>query len=390
MATKTAGKRRRSTGRIADGTPEPVSVDQARDEIMRHFTAKTDSHSILCRMRRVFRKLGDLDVQTLDQLDDAAVQRYERSIPETMLRECRLNMLRDLRAVCHVAVKLNLLASMPQIPWLRDKEPGRSGIIAATSRDDVMRLLASLQPEPTDPWDKWRLHALVATVVYTGLLRDDILDLLVADVDLAKGVILIRRRKGNKRSDLPRPLAIHPDLKGILSEWLLQTGGVYVFPGKRKVGRWHGSGSKKLRAFEEISIAARAAGIKEVVNFKTLRLFHFEAVESIEGLGSLIPRAKPGLKPRPAATIGEPWEPVSIRGKPKGVLNRAEHKVISVLVQAFPKGLSMQEMEKLTGLGGWRVALGRLRDDPDWKRELYRPRDTFEGKKSNFYRIGRW
>ena len=124
-------------------------------------------------------------------------------------------------------------------------------------------------------------------IVYTGLLRDDILDLLVADVDLAKGEISIRRRKGNKRSDNPVALTIHSDLKEILADWLPQTGGLYLFPGKKKVGRWFGSGSKKLRAYEEIMAAAREAGITAPVNFKTLRLFHFEAVGSIDGLGSL-------------------------------------------------------------------------------------------------------
>ena len=49
----------------------------------------------------------------------------------------------------------------------------------------------------------------------------------------------------------------------------------------------------------------------------------------------------------------------------------------------------MEEMETLTGMGGWRKTLDRLREDPDWEREIFRPSDIYEGKKSNFYRINK-
>ena len=40
----------------------------------------------------------------------------------------------------------------------------------------------------------------------------------------------------------------------------------------------------------------REAGITAPVNFKTLRLFHLEAVGSIDGLGSLVRRSNVGSR----------------------------------------------------------------------------------------------
>ena len=57
---------------------------------MKLFEGKGYSPSVPSRMRRVFRVFGEFGVQTLDQLDDDAVQRYERSILEGGAPECRL------------------------------------------------------------------------------------------------------------------------------------------------------------------------------------------------------------------------------------------------------------------------------------------------------------
>ena len=205
-------------------------------------------------------------------------------------------MLRDLRTICDLAHKLGLLESIPQIPLLRGKMPGLPVFLISPHRDDVVCLLASLRSCHRDPWDKQRRYTLVAMIVYTGLLRDDILDLLVADVDLAKGEISIRRRKGNKRSDNPVALTIHSDLKEILADWLPQTGGLYLFPGKKKVGRWFGSGSKKLRAYEEIMAACGGeAGIISASELQDLTALSAPRPSHRSyGLGSLVRRFNVG------------------------------------------------------------------------------------------------
>ncbi len=383
MAMAAISKKRRGVG--------TVPLDRAREELMTRFAAQTDSPSTLSRLRRVFGKLDTLGVRTLDQVDDGLAVRYEQSISEAMLAEARLNLMRDFRTVCHEACDLGLMEREPRYPLLKG-QPGKTGRPVANSREDVIRIFAAHKPKPRDSWDKWRRYALFAVVVYTGLLRDDIRDLLVTDVDLGKGQMLVRRRRGNKRSEKPLPLAIHPDLRAILIEWIPQTGGVWVFPGKRKIGKWFGSGSKKLRAYEEIMIMAREAGVVAPVNFVTLRLFHFKALESIEGLGSLLKGRAPRMaKDRPSVVLKGESREVFIRAKSKGVLLGSEYELLAVLCKEFPKVLSNDEITRLTGGSEtWRKAWRKLRKDPEWKAELIARGELYEGVKSPGSRLNKY
>jgi Phage integrase family len=371
----------------ADG----VTLDRARDEIMTYFAAQTDSPSTLSRLRRVFRKLSELDVRTLHQVDDDVSRRYERSISEAVVGAARLNLMRDFRTVCHTAVELGLLLQEPVYPLLRGK-PGAIGKPALVSRGDVIRIFATHRPGAHDPWEKWRRYAVFAVAVYTGLLRDDILDMPVTDIDLDRGEILVRRRKGNKRSTTPLPLAIHPDLKGILSHWLPQTGGVWVFPGKRKIGRWFGSGCKKLRAGEELVAMGRTSGVEAVVNFNSVRRFHFRALESIEGLGALLKGAvSKKRKDRPSVVLTGESEAVFIRDKSKGVVRGSEYELLSVLREQFPKALSKDQLTRLTGgTETWRKAWRELRKDPEWKAELIARGEPYEDAPSLGYRMNKY
>lgn len=368
-----------------------VALDQARDEAMGYFAAQTDQPSTLSRLRRVFRKLARLGIRTLEEIDDDAARRYERSIPRRVVGDSRLNLMRDFRTVCNALREpLGLIDREPRYPLLRGKA-GARGRPVATRRSDIIRIFAVHRPRRDDPWEKWRRYAFFAVAVYTGMLRDDIRDLLVDDVHLDNGEISIRRRKGNKRSDAAQRLAMHPDLRRILADWIPQTGGTWVFPGKRKIGSWKGSGCKKLRASEEIRLMGREAGVETVVNCKTVRLFHFEAIGSIEGLGSLLGGTAPRKqKGRSCVDLKGESEQVFVRGESRGVLSSSQYELISVLDQKFPTPLSMKDLTRLTGSETWRKAWRQLRQDPDWKRDLIKRGELFEGKPSRGFVLNRY
>lgn len=86
----------------------------------------------------------------------------------------------------------------------------------------------------------WKSHyvgrralALVATVLYAGLRRNELLELALSDVDLAEGTIRIRKGKGEKE----RVAYIPPPLGSILRSYLRSRGQstqIQFFLGSRK------------------------------------------------------------------------------------------------------------------------------------------------------------
>ena len=112
-------------------------------------------------------------------------------------------------------------------------------------------------------WSEGRLHALVATYAYTGLRKQEALRLLVADVDLAERMVVIKRRsrRGLKTVKSAAHVPICDELASILARWLPRTGCVWAFPGRMLGGPWDG-GKPGCTPLDRIKAAGARAGVK--------------------------------------------------------------------------------------------------------------------------------
>ena len=71
---------------------------------------------------------------------------------------------------------------------------------------------------------------MAATAAFTGARRSELLRMLVADADLAAGVITIREKKRVKGRRSTRTAPITPRLASVLKEWLpVKPDGPHLF-----------------------------------------------------------------------------------------------------------------------------------------------------------------
>ena len=98
------------------------------------------------------------------------------------------------------------------------------------SIEEVARVLEYLSAGIGN-WVSHRLYALVATVAYTGLHRDEALTLMVIDVSLVWGVLNISDRQQRRPKRARRPCRYRPNFSEILRAWLPRCGCEWVFPG---------------------------------------------------------------------------------------------------------------------------------------------------------------
>ncbi len=109
-------------------------------------------------------------------------------------------------------------------------------------------------------WVNHRLYALVATVAYTGLRRDEALTLMVIDVSLVWGVLNISDRQRRKTEASAATVPIPPELAGILRAWLPRCGCEWVFPGVSALRPWTG-GACGERAGDRVRQAGQEVGV---------------------------------------------------------------------------------------------------------------------------------
>jgi integrase len=273
----------------------PVTMAMFADEIDRHYLAKNAGPTMLRNVRRVLKILVQVNVHTTSELNDSAIQRFEAALPDISAHG-RFELLRTLRAVCNHGVRLGLLASTPTFPAIpHPPDIPKANRISFPSMDEMNLYLKYLRSGADATWEGHRGYALVATIVFAGLLRNEVMSLQINDIDLIKGTIRIRRREGLKKGWLrssigsQNPVRISDKLKPILAAWLPLTGSNDVFPGKRGAGAWK-QGSKASDAHGWIKAAALAAGVKTKINFEVLHRFHVvNAVSDIPDIEPLEP-----------------------------------------------------------------------------------------------------
>lgn len=114
-------------------------------------------------------------------------------------------------------VKEGYLKSNPivdiEIPKLEKKLPPK------LNRQDALRLLEVTYNYPyTHPFLRLRNHAVIATFLYAGLRRQELLNLKLTDVDLLNLSIFVRQGKGSKDRIIPMSHRLSEILQAYLME----------------------------------------------------------------------------------------------------------------------------------------------------------------------------
>jgi len=129
------------------------------------------------------------------------------------------------------------------------------------SREEVERLIGNAAS---------RLHRIWLLILYgTGLRREELVQLKVADIDSSRMLIHIRQGKGQKDRDVILSPRLLEELRDYW-RWVQPKPKTYLFPSKAR----HSDGGKHMQAksvFDAVRQTAQRAGIKKHVHSHTLR-----------------------------------------------------------------------------------------------------------------------
>ena len=219
------------------------------------------------KMRQALTEFGHLPgVATTADFDTAHVAEFAGRREESNVNTT-ISLLRCLRTASLFSVAEGWADRPPQ--WRRlMPRTGPRRTVRHYSRDQVVSLLEYLERAATD-WPGRRLHALAATVAYTGLRKMEALSLQVEDVNLTTGVLAVVARRRLKTAGSAAPVPIPPELVPILERWLPDAGPLWVFPGATRVGPWTG-GSPGYRPLDRLRQAGLAVGLPGLT-FHSLR-----------------------------------------------------------------------------------------------------------------------
>jgi integrase len=371
--------------------PKTSDIDEFRDKLLSDYDAKHASRSTIIVVTWVFRILTAAGITRLADVNDRGVARFQAALDthfSHVAPRTRAHYFRTFRRICRRGVEMGVLPSTPKFPRIsRPEDFANVKVGARLTRDDGRRLLSHLQ-SGIETWKGHRLYALIVTAMFTGLFRNELRDLRVDDVNLETGLVRVRRRERFARTIHPTAVQLGTGPKGVLKSWMTLTGCEWLFPGVERKSPWVFTGAYPHAAADQIRDAGLAVGISKL-SFLSFRRFYEDNVEhSLSHVELLVDKRQ---KQKPSVRISGPSDPVFIRGISKGVLPAGQHKAVSVLVAAFPAGLTMRDMEAQTGMAGWRTSLLRLKaDDPDWGVEIIFPSEEYDGKKSQFYRIRKY
>lgn len=92
------------------------------------------------------------------------------------------------------------------------------------SDEELYRFFEGAKAETQDGVD-W--HGIYLTLYITGMRRDEVRKLEKENIDLSKGLIKIM----NTKTDRPKIIPIHPQLKDVLQQAIAHSRGKLVFPG---------------------------------------------------------------------------------------------------------------------------------------------------------------
>jgi integrase len=432
MATKTGGRRRRSTGQPRATPIEPISMDLFYELMLDFYLSNDMPYGTVAGIRRVLDILrDDVGVRSSAELEDAEIFRRFTEIcaSKKFTQGTTDTMLARLRTITRKGHRdLGLLRSMPDSPEMRDpRHLPRSVRSVPPPAAEIARLLEYLQGKAVAisgydernpvPWDDNRLFAVVATIALTGIPLVAALQIRVTDIDLPARRIYVRVQRSGRRLEKK----ISEGLAATLAAWRPMVVGEYLFPARKQVGPWYISGRDTGNGpHPGLKNACYLAKVSHIT-FEMLRRFHKE--QFVEAPPFEIPGRSTDAGRRPSFKIGGPDDAVELvpqSENPKSATSQTKHvtvssdvasieiisgtrvllsggqqvevresqlDVIRILLDAFPGGVSLSEMKARSKYGGCRTNLGLLVKNPEFARRIRLPGTGYPGKRTNPYRI---
>ena len=175
-----------------------------RDELtLRHFTE--------------FIQADKLSAITATKLEAYKTHRRELgNKPSTLNRE-----LNTIKAMFNKAVAWNALAQNPAKSVQKFKEPRRK--VRFLSKEEVQTLLKAADE---------RMRPLIEVLLHTGLRRDELIHLTLADVDFENKVLSVQAKDGwNPKDYETRHIPMTPRLTQVLQD-ASPNGGAFIFANK--------------------------------------------------------------------------------------------------------------------------------------------------------------
>lgn len=265
----------------------PVPLAEFRERITRTYRDLKMSPSTIQKFDQMLRELEGVGVATTAEVTTEAVARWRATRCAKRAPQTVAGQLSVMRSAVSFAIAEGMAERAPNWRLLKPKIP-----IDVDGRHlpwtEVVKLLAHLERRARAPGEWWdrRLHALVATIAYTGIRRDEGLFLRPCDLDPHRGVIWLRdipeRPLKTVGSGLPVPMP--PELAAILTAWLPRIGGSeWLWPGVRKAKVWHGGGPGR-RPIDALRAAAAEAEVAGDVTWHILRHSWATHAETLWGL----------------------------------------------------------------------------------------------------------
>lgn len=281
--------------------PRPQHWPKFRALIMPAFQPPLVSRQYGVKVKRFLGELETLNladdgepprhIETTADLGPRLVSRLVQSRPAGESPYTLRDRLALLQRVCRLAVDYRCLAVSPftTTPIRRIVRVGKPRDKRALSREEVRRLFQVLRHDVATKrgWALFRarrLLAAVAVAVYTGLRRNELLLLHVADVDLDARVIRLQARgnrgMGLKTEGSGQPVGMPLALVPIVRDWLAHrldgpTGFPvpedcpWMIPNVRRTGPWlHARAA--ICPLGRLKVVARRAGIDDI-NWQMLR-----------------------------------------------------------------------------------------------------------------------
>lgn len=238
---------------------EPFSVfSQEILDIYRSTRAKRT----VAKMRQTLELFGrTVRPTTTADLTPAALARFAQAAAEGRAPNTAATLLAYLRAACAYAARRRMIESSPFAlwpGWVKYQE-GRPAITHAP--EAIAKVLAYLAARSTESPEAGRLHCWAAVLAHTGLRRDEALFLRIEDLEMFRGLILVRRKL--KRPTARRKVPIPPALGPILAAWIPRREGPHLFP--NRAGKPWSDGARGYRPGDRLKAAGEACGVAGLV-----------------------------------------------------------------------------------------------------------------------------
>jgi integrase len=240
---------------------QPIPYSQFVASILAIYDGPGHSPRTLTKMRHALGLLGSLTgVETTADLSTETIATFVRERSAQVCANTVRGDLAYLSAAASYAVEEGWLDHPPRWRRIRPRRSPPAGP-QLHSIADVRRVLHHLAAG-SESWTGHRLYAIASVAAYAALRRDEILQLMVQDIDLAAGLLRVVERRRLKTEASAATVPIAPELGGIIAAWIPRCGSAWLFPGVRSRDHPWTGGANGERPCDRLRQAGEDIGIQ--------------------------------------------------------------------------------------------------------------------------------